>query len=207
MRFVELSWEVYGTVDADYGYPLYSAICHRLDRRLHEEGAPWSMSPVLVHEGAAGGGLLRVESGEIMVRCAAELVPDFADIYAPGGLAIRESGLLQMVHLSPQVRPIRPCARLFAARVTIKAASAGTSRLERLVFEERLRAQLAGRGLRIHHLRSGPAFTIRVGQQLSHGYAVELDGLSPEASLALQVRGAGGRLRMGCGFFLGEGQC
>jgi len=207
MKFVELSWEVYGTIDVDYGYPLYSAICHRLERHLHEAGAPWSMSPVMIYEGGADDGRLRVESGEIMVRCMADLVPDFADIYAPSGLRIRESGSLHMVRCAPTVRTLRPSRCLRASRVTIKAAAAGTSCLERHVFEERLVAQLAGRIGRLRGLRTGPAFSIRVGQQVSHGYAVELDGLSPEDSLALQVRGVGGRLRMGCGFFLAEALC
>lgn len=207
MRFVELSWEVYGTIDADYGYPLYSAICHRLRRHLHEAGAPWSMSPVMIYEGGVDGGRLRVESGEIMVRCRADLVPDFADIYAPSGLQIRESGSLHMARRAPIVRTLRPSRCLRASRVTIKAAAAGTSWLERHVFEERLVAQLACRISRFRALRTGPAFSLRVGQQVSHGYAVELNGLSPEDSLALQVRGVGGRLRMGCGFFLAEETC
>lgn len=207
MRFVELSWEVHGTIDADYGYPLYSAICHRLGCHLHGGDAPWSMSPVMIHEGGVDDGRLRVESGEIMVRCRTDLVPDFADIYAPGGLQIRESGSLHMVRCAPTVRTLRPSRCLRASRVTIKAAAFGTSWLERHVFEERLVAQLAGRIRRFRGLRTGPAFSLRVGQQVSHGYAVELDGLSPEDSLALQVRGVGGRLRMGCGFFQAEALC
>jgi CRISPR-associated endonuclease/helicase Cas3 len=45
---------------------------------------------------------------------------------------------------------------------------------------------------------------VRVKEQQTIAFSVELRDLSPEESLLLQARGLGGKRRMGCGVFRGS---
>lgn len=196
---VELRWQVRGEIAADYGYSLFSAVCRRLDTRLHDDRAPWSMSPVQVEQGVPRGDTLAVERGTLAIRCAVELVPDFAGLYAPTGLAIRETGAL---HLSPAptVHVLRAAPVLAAERVAIKSATCERGRRH---FGEAVERRLWDMRVRFSAVRVGAPFRMQVADNTCDGYAVEIEGLSERDSLYLQERGIGGRVRMGCGFLRG----
>lgn len=196
MTWVELRWQVRGEIAADYGYSLFAAVCRRLDPRLHAEDAPWTMSPVVVEAGGARGGVLSVERWTLAVRCGSELVADFAGLYAPTGLAVRETGALQLAP-APTVHVLRPSPVLHSERVLLKCADRGK---DRETFRDRLERRLRDERVRFHSVRVGAPFRINVSDLEFCGYAAEVDGLSDRDSLYLQERGLGGRVRMGCGF-------
>ncbi len=196
---VELRWQVRGEIAADYGYSLFSAVCRRLDTRLHDDEAPWTMSPVQVEQGIERQGTLLVERGTLAIRCAVELVPDFAGLYAPTGLAIRETGALQLSP-APTVHVLRPASVLAADRVMIKSATLERGRRHfGEAVENRLRAERVTYGA----VRVGAPFRMSVVGRECDGFAVEIEGLSERDSLYLQECGLGGRVRMGCGFLRG----
>lgn len=202
MTVVELRWQVRGEIAADYAYPLFSAVCRRLQTRLHGDDAPWTMSPVVIEAGHVAGDRLVVERGVLSVRCDLELVPDFAGLHAPTGLAVYESGALQ-VSPAPTVHVLRPAKTLHAERVTIKGAAEGTSDLARRSFAEKVQRRLCSCRVAFTAVRVGAPFSMRISEQWSRGFAVEVEGLSDQDSVYLQSVGLGGRQRMGCGFLRG----
>lgn len=204
MTVVELRWQVRGDLPADYAYGLFSAVCRRLEPWLHDAKAGWSMSPVVLEEGHAAAGRLQVERGLLCVRCPVELVGHFADIRTPVDLTVQETGALHLAG-APTVHALRPQPRLGAERVTIKGRAEGSSLLPVEAFEAKLAAQVSRRGIARWKATVGAPFALQIMGQSSHGYAVELDGLSASDSLELQRRGIGGRTRMGCGFMWGDG--
>lgn len=195
---VELRWQVRGEIAADYGYSLFAAVCRRLDARLHEDAA-WCMSPVLVEAGGVRGDRLTVERGTLAIRCNLGLVPDFAGLYAPTGLAIRETGALQLSP-APTVHVLQPARVLHAERVTIKGLAQGSSELARREFADKVRRRLDRDRVDYSGVRIGAPFSMLVVDQWAAGFAVEIEGLSDRDSLHLQQEGLGGRQRMGCGF-------
>lgn len=192
---VELRWQVRGEIAADYGYSLFSAVCRRLDERLHASDVPWAMSPVIVEEGLASGGRLKVERGTLAIRCDVRIVPDFAGLYAPTGLAVRETGALHIAP-APTVHVMKPARTLHAERVTLKSSRD----LPRDAFQARIEDRLREERVRFASVRVGAPFRMLVRDCTVGGYAVEVEGLGEEDSLFLQTYGLGGRVRMGCGF-------
>lgn len=213
---VELRWSIAGILPRDHGYRLFGALCHRLPARVHREERAWTMStvlpdaaPVVDHRLAREeGGGLRFEHGEIRVRCPLRLMPDFIRLHTAQGLVVGEGHI--SIAEAPTVHPLMPARELSARLVVLRRPSGEDELLPREDFArllaERLREQL---GLRVTTrppratLHLGPVGSIRVAaDSLSHGYAVELRELPPDVSLRLQEQGVGGRVRMGCGFFL-----
>jgi CRISPR-associated protein Cas6 len=199
VRIVELRWQVRGEIAADYAYPLFSAVCRRLETRLHDADAEWTMSPVIVEDGDVVGDQLVVRRGMLCIRCDRELVTDFAGLYARSGLAVYETGALK-IGQDPTIHVLQPARALHAERVTIKGASEGTSDLGRRLFRSKIEQRLQRHQVRYTSLRIGAPFSLRIADQWSCGFAVEIDGLSDDDSLYLQAAGLGGRRRMGCGF-------
>lgn len=214
---VELRWSISGVLPADYGYRLFGAICHRLPAQVHREERVWTMSPVLGDSQPAtdhrlareDGGGLRFERGELRIRVPLRLLPDFIVLHTPQGLVVGEAGHV-VLSPAPTIHPLEPCSTLSSPRVILRS-EAGAEPLTRDEFRwqlaERLRrtvgvrARVAPPGATVH---VGAASSIRVGTDLSYGYAVEIRDLAARESLLLQEHGLGGRTRMGCGFMLGD---
>jgi len=203
---LELRWRVSGCLPNDYAYKLFGAICHRLPARIHEEKS-WTMSPIVGDRTRETSGFT-VDGATLAIRCPLRLLPAFAAMETPQGLALGEFWAVTLSP-APTVHTLRPAANLSAARVVLRATS-GAPPLSREEFQQRVverlrdefgvRATLRVPGATVH---VGAASSLRVGGDLSHGFAVELRGLDEVASLRLQEIGLGGRVRMGCGFLVG----
>jgi CRISPR-associated protein Cas6 len=195
MLTVELQFPILGpTLPAQHGYDLYAALC-KVAPRLHEADCSWQVGPVFGVP--AGSGLIQLVPQRSFVRL--RLPSD--DI--PQALPLAGSRVRLGV---PQVEALKPVPVLGAKLVVLKA------RCEPGIFLDTVRRHLAERGVRaevgIPLTRQGPRAgqprrsVLRLKGRRIVGYALLVQGLTADESLALQERGVGNRRRMGCGFFV-----
>jgi CRISPR-associated endonuclease/helicase Cas3 len=191
-RFVDAAFQLRGrTLPLDHGYALFSALCGVLPE-LHA-ARRWGVHPVLGRR--VGPGVLALgERSWLKLRLPVE---DLARALRLAGSALDVSGHQVGVGV-PTVFPLVPTWALKARFVTIKGFQ------EAEPFREAAVRQLAalldatsGAALSL-----GPRRVMRIGDRTVVGFAVALDGLSADESLAVQERGLGGRRRMGGGVFV-----
>jgi len=228
-RVVDLSFRLIGgSISADHGYALYSAIC-RIVPALHGSGEETNGGAVA----PAGGSVqplwrevgIHPVNGNIMARRRISITPR-----SRLTLRLPSDRIVQVLSLAgkelvlgadrlrvgvPRAFPLHSVARLCSRLVTIKGF------LEADPFLAAVRRQLDLLGirgesvlLRRHGDRTleGKAAeagrssflrrTLRVRDKEIVGYAVEVSGLSVEESICLQESGLGGRRRFGCGLFV-----
>jgi CRISPR-associated protein Cas6 len=202
MPKVNLYYPVLGTtLPTDHGYALYGALAKGL-AALHEGGPRVLIGPILGRY--TGNKTLRLEPkwSHLRLRLPAE---DIGKVLPLAGKALDVGG--HKIRLGvPRVMALEPSPTLVARVVMIKGFTEPQS------FLEAARRQLAAAGIyaeaSIPRVREGPQqgkprrHVVRVKERRLVGFTVQLTGLRPEQSIAVQERGLGGKQRMGCGFFV-----
>lgn len=188
-----------GPLPLDHGYPLYSALC-RILPSLHD------LPDVGIHpvRGRADpAGLLHLDkTSRLRIRAPVEILPALLPlmnrevIVAGQALSIGRSENWQLT----------PSATLKSRLVTIKGyhddaeqlLKAAQQQLAAQVFNDEELGQL--------EVFVGKRRVMQIAQHTIVGYALMVTGLSPDASLALQRSGLGGRRKMGAGLFVPPGR-
>ena len=209
--FVDVSFGIQAgasqVIPADHGYILYGAITTQLPL-LHGSSslAPaYAIHPISgAHVPDRGIALSHASTVTIRIR------HDHVGMLLPlAGKPLRLGGASIRIGV-PTTRPLSPAAELHTRLAIIKGFT------EPDAFLEAVGRQIAHAGIdaRAHLLArttterfegltpgaNGPVRrTIRVGGREIVGFAVRISGLTPEASLALQASGIGGRQHFGCG--------
>jgi CRISPR-associated protein Cas6 len=195
VEVVDVAFEAKGTVfPLDHGYALYSALC-RLLPKLHDSGS-WGVH--LIRGSKSAVGTLKVEARSLVrLRLPStalhETVPLVGATLQLGEHSLTLGGM--------RVFPLGPSPALRAPLVIIK------NHMEPESFLNAAREQLT-------HLRGldqpvekigvvvGQRRVMKIGQHTVVGFALGLDGLSVDSSIAIQAQGIGGRRHMGAGLFL-----
>ncbi|GBD23901.1 CRISPR-associated endonuclease Cas6 [bacterium HR29] len=196
-------------IPADHGYALFGALS-RLLPWLH--GSPLVGVHPIRGQLVGNRALALTPASTLAFRVPVTVLPGLLPL---AGQSIDLEGTVLRVGL-PHVRALRPSPVLSSRLVTIKGM------LEPDAFLEAARRQLAELGVdgqpalleragtrAIEGRGAAPSSpwirrTLRVRDKEVVGYALRVAGLSPEASIRLQIAGLGGRRRFGCGIFLPE---
>lgn len=189
------------SIPEEHGYALYSALCHEIPP-LHT--AEWlAIHPIRGHR-QVGGRLGIAEFSAITLRMPLDKLAVVAPLV---GRSLELNGHSVRVR-PPTVFPLVPSASLDARVVTIKLTSIPRSKdgsIDKSDAEGRFRAELQRQLARIRVTATpslrGKRETVVDGHRVL-GWSVRLSNLTPEASLALQHHGLGGKRRMGCGVFV-----
>jgi CRISPR-associated protein Cas6 len=202
MPTVNLYYPVLGeTLPTDHGYALYGALARAL-AALHEGSSPILVGPILGRY--TGGQTLRLERrrSNLRLRLPAEAI---GNVLPLAGKALDVAGHKLRLGV-PRVMALEASPTVVARMVIIKGF------MEPGAFLEAACRQLAAAGISaeasIPPVREGPhqgkprRHVLRVKDRRLVGFTVQVTGLRPEQSIALQERGLGGKHRMGCGFFV-----
>ncbi len=189
MPRVDVAFRLIGSaLPVDHGYALYAA----LSRMLPEIHAAKDIAVHPIRGVYSGNGTLHLaDFSRLILRLPAEQI--HASLKLAGKrLAVDDYPLSVGI---PEVRPLRPVARLRARLVTIKGflkedafLAAATRQLEQL--------DIGG------HAYIGTRRTFRVKDKQVVGFEMGVTHLTAEESLTLQEQGLGGRRKMGCGVFV-----
>jgi len=177
---------------ADHGYLLFSALCEALPRFSHEPG--WALHPVSGKQ----EGPLHIRLGP---RSMVQLRLPARELGEALSLTGRDLSVgPDRVHLGmARVKPLSPSPRLRSEAVTLPGCTARR-------FESALRRELAtlplAQDIATIGVTIGEQRLLRARVRTVVGFAVELTGLRPHASLCIQAHGLGARRHMGAGVFL-----
>ena len=192
-------------VSRDHGYALYAAIS-RLVPELH--AARWLGIHPLSGKPAPDGTLAVAPASGLRLRLPVERI---GDVLALAGGRLDVGGVALSLG-APSVHALVPAASLDARLVLVKLTGVprrdhptlARSSLDRAAMEGRTLAELT-RQLRDLGIESEPELKghgrMTVAGRALVGFAVRVQGLDADASLALQTQGLGGKRRMGCGLF------
>jgi CRISPR-associated protein Cas6 len=187
------------TVPLDHGYALYGALSHRLPGLHEHEG--WAVHPIRgVRSGPGVLALIQRGAGRSTVKLRLP-VEALAQVLGLVGQSLVLHGH-RMGLGAPVVYPLEPSERLRARFVTIHGFHG-----EPEPFHAALQRQLdAVAGLcqppGSIGCTVGPRRVQRVKGKSVVGFAVALEGLTAQGSIAVQIAGLGGRRRMGSGVFV-----
>lgn len=213
---VDLVFRVNGSaLPRDHGYVLYAAVS-RVVPTIHQ-AKDIGIFPIRGTP-AGDGMLLLTDRSALRFRVPAVRLPELLLL---AGKALELDGYRLRLGV-PQVAALVPAAALCSSLVLIKLADKGNPAVGGIVTPEAFlaaaRRQLIAMSIqaepRLQQIRSGPRSgqarrrVIRVKEQTHVGFAMRVQGLTPEESIHLQQEGLGGRRLMGCGLFLpitGEG--
>jgi CRISPR-associated protein Cas6 len=184
----------------DHAYPLYAALSRRLPK-FHDPQGNWRFAPITGQP--VGGGLLQLHRQSVLrVRLPEQDVPRVIPL---AGKRLDIHGYTVLLG-TPQVGCIGPASELRAWLVTFR------NNVDPAAFLNTAVEQLQARGIQgepsIPVLTSGPhrgqpqRRIIRIKGRSIVGYSLVVRGLSDADSLRLQAEGLGGRIRLGCGFFV-----
>ncbi len=176
-----------GSVPLDHGYVLFSALSTRLPG-LH---ARRDIGVFNLRGESNTRELLYLGRGTLRLRCPAEALP----LLLPLVSAPLEVAGRQLVLGAPTLRALEPVASLSARVVTFKHS------LDEATFLATAQRFLAELGCEAR-LKVGRRRVVGISGKKVVGFALDLEGLSAEDSLRVQVHGLGGRRHMGCGLFL-----
>jgi len=203
---VDLSFPIAGeTVPRDHGYALYGALSRAVPA-LHRAGwlAVHPLAGTLVDPTTLRLG----PSAHLRLRLPAERI---GEVLALVGAKLDVAGW-PLALASPTVHALVPAASLDARLVIVKLTAVptrdhptlGRRSLDRPAIEVRVREELC-RQLDVLGIRSRPELRghhrMTVAGRAVVGFSVRVQGLDADASLALQIKGLGGKRRMGCGVF------
>lgn len=213
-KYLELHFPILGqTLPTQHGYPLYSALCKRLPS-LHSKESQVRIGPV--RGLPVGKGVMQLPEGRSLLKFR---VPDdqLRELLPLAGKALEVAG--HYVRLGvPHVRTLEPAPALLARLVIVKPNQRAEEKRKPLIppspeqFLEVVQRKLAEMGVKgeaglpVH--AEGPRVVqpirgvLRVHDRNLVGYRVIVQAMSAEESILLQEQGLGGRLRMGCGFFV-----
>lgn len=208
MPVVDIVFPAHGNlVPSDHGYMLFSALNGKVPV-LHDNPAI-SVHP-LCGQLARNRFLRLTQESVLTIRCSHEYYGRFLEL-AGQELMVGPSPMFLGV---PRVLPLRPRADLYSRLVVIKPHMESTSFLaaaRRQLMALGINAQPSliplPRGKRSFEGRRGSRSpyvrrTVAIRGRVIVGFALEVNGLSPEDSILLQSQGLGGRHRMGCGVFV-----
>lgn len=188
------------SVPTDHAYLLYAALS-RIVPAFHEAPAGVRFCPLTGQNG--GPGLLRLTPrSRLRVRLPDDRIRDLIQL-AGKKLDLGDHHVRLGV---PSVMALTPAPTLAARTVTIKHntepgpfLSTARQRLNEIDIRGEISIPLRTRPGRYPE----PARrVVRIKGKKVIGFAVIVEGLTAEESLQLQECGMGGRVRMGCGFFV-----
>ena len=187
--FADVGFRLRGkSLPLDHGYSLFSALS-RLLPALHG-AVSWGVHPVFGSRSGPGT-LGLVPTSELTIRLPAR---EIGSVLPLVGLGLDVDGhQVQVGRMN--VRPLRPAATLKARFVTIKGFHGDVD-----PFREAVARQLRTLGVEADVVVGGRR-VMRIVDRTVVGFPVGLDGLSPDASLAVQAAGIGGRRHLGAGIF------
>ncbi len=220
MPVVDVGFRILGkSIPVDHGYALYGAVARFVEsdgrKLLHEPPTDeWKRAAILPINGRAIGDrkLLLSPTSRLMIRLDSELIKDVLPL---AGKTLDLDGSVIRVGV-PTIYPLKPVARLRSRLVIIKGMMEPESflqsvryALEKLnvkgtpgLLKRQLPKALEGKtGDEPEHSQFTRR-TIRIHDKEVVGYAVEVQELTAEESLALQEHGIGGRRKLGCGVFV-----
>ena len=189
MPYVDLAFCLNGsTIPVDHGYALYAVLC-RIIPEIHE-ARNLAVHPIRgIYSG--DGRLQMSDWSRLVLRLPNEGIRSTLKL---AGKRLELDGHPLSVGV-PEVRTLRPVARLRARLVTIKGY------LQEDEFLAAARRQLEQLGVRgLAHL--GARRTFRLKDKQVVGFEMGVTQLTAEESLTLQEQGLGGRRKMGCGVFV-----
>lgn len=205
MNIIELQFPVIGeSLPVDHGYALYGALS-RLVPALHDDASPVSIGPTRGEY--TGNGLLHLNRhSALRLRLPTESIPQLLPL---AGKSLEMDGHRLRLGV-PQVRALVPAATLNARLVTMKVSGVDDPSPEQFLDAVRRRlkeSEIIGEPM-LPTVESGPHAgqprrrIIALKDRKLFGFAVTVNGLTPEASLRLQGASPFSRRRMGCGFFV-----
>ena len=194
--FIDLSFPVRGTqLPADHGYALLAAIANHVPNiKEHHDIAILSAAGF----GDRKGKILLAEHSYFRLRVPITKIPM---VYPLAGKRLR-LGIHEVQLGIPTIHTLKPHAHLRSRIATIKGyeepepfLAAAKRQLEALEIKGELSIPCDRTG--------NPARkTIKIKRFTVVGFTVEINQLSEEDSLKLQVYGLGGKRHMGCGVFI-----
>ena len=189
MASIDLAFRLTGSaVPVDHGYALYAA----LSRILPDIHTAKDIGVQPIRGMYSGNGALHLtDFSRLILRLPDEQIQAYLKL-AGKRLEVDEHPLNVGV---PEVRALRPVARLRARLVTIKGF---LQEDEFLAAAKRQLGQLDIKGQA--HLGARRTFRVRDKQVV--GFEMGVSQLTAEESLTLQEQGLGGRRKMGCGVFV-----
>ena len=189
MPLIDLAFRLTGSaVPVDHGYALYAG----LSRILPDIHTAKDIGVQPIRGIYSGNGTLHLaDFSRLILRLPAEQIQAYLKLSGKR-LELDEHPLSVGV---PEVRTLRPVARLRTRLVTIKGF---LQEDEFLAAAERQLAQLDIKGQA--HL--GARRTFRIKDKQVVGFEMGVTQLTAEESLILQEHGLGGRRKMGCGVFV-----
>lgn len=187
-----------GPLPLDHGYVLFGAIARAIPRA--HTARNWGVHPVRGRR-AGPGELFLDDSSLVKVRMPAS---DIAGVLPLAGREVEIGGASVRLGV-PRIYALVPSPVLRARFVTVRGFFE-----EPTAFEGALRRQLAllelGQDPERVVVVIGERRVMRIKDKTIVGFAVLLEGLEPDASLAVQVGGLGGRRHMGAGMFVPPGR-
>ncbi len=188
-QLIELHFRIRGkTLPALHGYAMYSALCH-IQPSFHQ--ADWlGIHTIRGHR--EGRGMLRLApSSRLRLRLPQDRI---GEALVLSGQAITVGRHAVQIGV-PDVRPLIPAPSLSARMVTIKGYT------EPEPFAGACRRQLDAMEVG-GEVEVGRRLVQRAGRATIVGFATWIHNLEPMESMQVQVRGLGGRRRMGCGLLV-----
>ncbi len=210
MNYLELHFPILGsTMPTQYQYPLYSALSN-LVSAIHNKNSPVRIGPV--RGMPTGQGVIKLPDGRSLLKL--RLPDDQLRLALPlAGKALDIAG--HRVRLGvPQVVTLLPATALIARLVLIKPNQLRAEKSNPLVpptpeqFLDRVKKKLtemdiqAFPSLPLNTTRTPRRGILRIHSKNIVGYSVLIEDLSAKESIKVQEEGLGGRLRLGCGFFV-----
>lgn len=187
-----------GPLPLDHGYALFGAIA-RIVPRVHE-ASNWGIHPVRGRR-AGPGELLLDDSSLVKLRIPASEIAAVLPL-AGAGLEV-DGGALRLG--VPRIYALVPSPVLRSRFVTVRGFFE-----EPAAFEGAVRRQLAtielGQDPERVGITVGERRVMRIKEKTIVGFALLVEGLDGDASIALQVAGLGGRRHMGAGVFVPPGR-
>lgn len=184
----------------DHGYALFSALARALP--VAHKASGWGIHPIRGRRGAAEGDSLVLDtSSYVKLRMP---VGEIGAVLPLAGAAIKIGDARVSLGV-PRVHPLVSSSVLRSRLVTIRGFLE-----EEQAFLGAVRRQLAaiplGQDPERIVVRIGRRRVTRIRGKAIVGFALQLEELDPDASLAVQATGVGGRRHMGAGVFVPPGR-
>jgi CRISPR-associated protein Cas6 len=181
-KLYEIKWDVIGnTFPADHNYGLYSAITKS---NLNLKEGNWQLLTIPGIKDSKG--LIQIKNkSQFGVRCLSDNLTSFLDI--PEVIMV---GVHKIKLCNPTVKEIQPKTSLYCRICTVK----GYENIQS--FESWLNLQVPNFKPQLDRK------TIKIKRFTIIGFGVFLDNLDTETSLSLQIKGLGGKRKLGCGVFI-----
>ncbi|MBP0000675.1 MAG: type I-MYXAN CRISPR-associated protein Cas6/Cmx6 [Cyanobacteria bacterium SID2] len=197
-HLVQLCFPVKGTeLPADHNYGLYSALSHQspdlhtLDR-LSIDTIPGIPNKT--------GKISLCRYSRLLIRLPVDAL---SQVYTLAGQQLKiGSHTIQLGN--PELQTLKPFDTLRARLVTIKGYMEPTTFLDALDRQMKDLGIDALAGIPANDEGNPKRLTLKIKKYTVVGFSVVVKELSPEDSILLQVKGLGGKRRMGCGVFVPE---